>query len=104
VTYPDTLATIMVTPLSADQPHGLSSTAPEILVSPNPAYDHVTLQLPLRHSPGQVTLWNILGQRLRVLSPQGQTLDLDLSAFPAGMYVITMDQRPGWSTRILLLK
>jgi len=104
VTYSDTLARITATPPNSVGPRGSPHSLPVISVVPNPARDHIALHFPSRYMTGQVTLWNVLGQKMGVYSAEGQRLEISLGVFPAGTYFATFDKQPGWSNRILLIK
>jgi hypothetical protein len=104
VFYADTLATLAVSPLVAIDPRSVSGNGSEILLSPNPAHDHVLMELPVSYAYGQISLWNIVGQRIEVFSSNRQRINLDVSRFPSGVYILTVEHKPEWTSRLLICR
>lgn len=70
-----------------------NSTA-QISISPNPSGGIFTVDLPNSRSESRIDVYDGMGQKVyaNVLFPQHST-QIDLSSFPSGMYVLTVQDR-----------
>ena len=58
----------------------------KVVYYPNPVKEQLTLTAP--RAIDQITVYNLLGQTLMQLEPRGTTVEVDMSALPAGAYVV----------------
>lgn len=73
-------------------------------VYPNPARDHIVLELPQSLDGGMITLFHVSGQAVLRERVGGATTILPIPHIPEGMYVLQfLDDRQGLSTRPLLI-
>ncbi|GIV57184.1 MAG: hypothetical protein KatS3mg042_0097 [Rhodothermaceae bacterium] len=77
--------------------------APAITVYPNPATTYVHVVAPA--APRQVlSLYNVLGQRVRHLTLAGPETRLDLDGLPPGVYLLRLERDGRPATRHILVK
>lgn len=65
-------------------------------IYPNPATSSVTLS---GMSSGVLTIYNVLGQKVKQAEVKSEKVEISVSELPVGMYTIKMDN--GWSTRFV---
>lgn len=73
----------------------------ELKVYPNPAGN--TLHIDARSGKKQLTIYNAMGQRIYDEEREEQVCEVDISKYPAGMYVLQCSQE-GISTHITFIK
>jgi hypothetical protein len=67
-----------------------------ILVFPNPAHDKLTIKLPAAGLSGFIVdLYSIDGQKMQEQRINGLTNEIDLSGFPAGLYILKIKNELG---------
>jgi len=72
---------------------------------PNPATDHVRLELVGMQNKSLIHLFDVTGKMQLVRhSYSGATLDLDVSALPRGMYFVTVNNKGGRETHKLIVR
>ena len=63
-------------------------------IFPNPATDLIQLHLPTNHST-MLTLFNLLGEKVKEQTITGSDITIDVSELPAGMYVVRAGEWSG---------
>lgn len=60
----------------------------QIHVYPNPAQDFVTVEFPEMHKINTITLTDLAGTEIQKFDTFNNTMTIDLSKFPSGIYLI----------------
>ena len=60
------------------------SESADISLYPNPANDRISINAP---APAMVTIYNVIGEQMQVASYDHQTIEINTSAFEAGVYL-----------------
>ncbi|UPL50142.1 T9SS type A sorting domain-containing protein [Hymenobacter sublimis] len=75
-----------------------SASLPVVALYPNPTTGRLQVDLPA--GPATIRVLSVLGQELRVYSvPGGRSAQLDLSAYPSGLYLIQISTAGGTTTQ-----
>lgn len=88
-------------------PMGPTTAMPErrtvnIHVAPNPAVDHIQVERADRMALGEVRLFDPMGREVRVINTNGSTAMFDLSALPAGTFILHVTSVDGaWVQRLV---
>jgi SUMO ligase MMS21 Smc5/6 complex component len=61
-------------------------------IYPNPATNNITIEVP---QPAIIDITNIQGQIIKTLKTIGNKTNIDISAFPDGVYVVEMKTEKG---------
>jgi len=64
---------------------------PQIIMSPNPAHNNISIQLPDNTGISDIQLINTLGQLIVEMKPTSKQINLDISVLPAGLYIIKVE-------------
>jgi hypothetical protein len=72
-------------------------------ISPNPATDEITLQLPDNDSY-QVSIMDMQGRLIQLLQNQQQKVNTNISHLESGLYVIKIQSSTGYAVEKLLVK
>ena len=72
---------------------------PLFKIQPNPTGGQFTLELlnPDQRSPILVEIYDIMGERLKRMETEGQSVyEFDLSDYPSGIYIVKVSQEDGF--------
>lgn len=119
--FPNQVGNYTVTITDAN---GCSSTSQPFLVSitglskmqesasfnvyPNPAFDNVTIEIPVINNGGSLQIMNAIGQVVEEMmikaSGNGQKLNLNLEAYTSGVYFIRLNAATGQTVKKLIVE
>ncbi len=96
-------------PLGAPQPVGQVSPGDELTIYPNPARSRTTVSLPAfeEEQPVEISVMNLNGQRMwneRRMAFGGENIELDVAAFPSGIYLVSVKTRDGHFAKKLMVE
>jgi hypothetical protein len=106
--YVDALAEAKTEYYGTSGCNGCSGIRPEqknnnsIQVYPNPATHSLTLRLNSTSGPNTIQLRNTLGKVILVKSSMGDIIQLDISSFSSGIYLLDVDTRGGRYTQKII--
>jgi len=81
--YPDT-STVCVPIITAIRNYNNTAS---FSIYPNPSADNITIESPQQST---IEIYNIQGQLIETLAANNNTLNIDVSAFPNGIYILEM--------------
>jgi hypothetical protein len=77
-------------------------------VYPNPAFDNVTIEIPVINNGGSLQIMNAIGQVVEEMmikaSGNGQKLNLNLEAYTSGVYFIRLNAATGQTVKKLIVE
>jgi hypothetical protein len=88
----------------------ISTVVPEtasvdgLILAPNPAHDRVQVRLPSTTSTALLHVTDVMGRLVEQRRIAGGTLDLDVSAWPAGAYLVTVESANGGAQYKLMVE
>lgn len=68
--------------------------AADMTVYPNPASEHVSVDL-VRELDGQLVIYNLVGEQVEAISIHGLHADVDVTGLPSGIYFIRPEEKYG---------
>lgn len=86
-------------------PQGIAAFEPDGLsLGPNPAHDHVRVELPATDGGTLLTLTDVTGREVRREQLNGTTATIDVSGEARGLYVLRLRSKEGLRSRNLVLQ
>jgi hypothetical protein len=103
-TYRDPLAHIAVLGSTNVPRLRNESTIDAVTVAPNPVRDFLSLSFPASSRVGYVRIWNLLGQEVISVPLNNNRLRISVSNLTNGMYILTADGLPRWSSHFVVIE